>query len=193
MHLARSASSVLLQHSGEARNGAIRHSPGRPSWRGPLVLPPCHLVRKDAPRRRLPSSSPALSSPAAASQCSAVPSGRWWKRNARNGALHVTVPGAANLRTRHPRLPDARTPAPPGRRPTSPPGIFTTSCVQVFCCTLQTCRLLCLVWPRTRSRTRRPPPPDTRTPAPPGRPCAPNARQHRPADVRRRHHPPGPG
>ena len=157
----------------------MRHRPGRPSWRGPLVLPPCHLVRKDAPRRRLPSSSPALSSPAAASQCSAAPSGRWWKRNARNGALHATVLGAANLRTRHPRLPDARTPAPPGRRPTSPPGIFTTSCVQVFCCTLQTCNCY-LVWPQPCSRTCRPPPPDARTPEPPGRPCPPDARTSAP-------------
>ena len=29
--------------------GPIRHGPGRLSWRGrPVVLPPCHLVRKDA-------------------------------------------------------------------------------------------------------------------------------------------------
>ena len=65
--------------------------------------------------RRRPSSSPAVSPPAAASPCSAAPSGRWWTRNVGNEALHGTVPGAANLRTRRPPPPNARTPAPRGR------------------------------------------------------------------------------
>ena len=39
-------------------------------------------------------------------------------------------------------------------------------------------------WPRTRSRTRRPPPPDARTPAPPGRHCPPDARTPAPSGRR---------
>ena len=167
-----------------ARNGALYDTvPGTfPGVVGrcPPSLPSCPQGRG---RRRLPSSSAALSSPAAASQCSAAPSGRWWKRNARNGALHVTVLGAANLITPHPHLQDARTPA-----------IFTISCVQVLCCNLQTCNCYA-----SGSRGRAPEPVVLlhKTHARQHHPIVPvrqtHARKHRPADVRRRHQPPGPG
>ena len=96
--------------------GLTRHAPCRRGWPSEQSRP---AFRARAARPLSPPSQ----------QDRAALSGRKWMRNARNRALNGTVPGAANLRTRHPHLPDARTPAPPGRRPMPPSSIFATSSV----------------------------------------------------------------
>ena len=103
--------------SGRGRSSSLPAIPSaRP--RHPWMAPPAFFL------------SCSISTSSAASPCSAAPSGRWWTRNVGNGALHGTVPGAANLRTRRhpppnartstprcrPCPPDARTPAQPGRQ-----------------------------------------------------------------------------